>query len=170
MTSAKLIRFFIPAWLLMLTAVVPASAQSLKIEVTIHPATAAGQQDGSVDITVTGGNADFTYYLYSALPWEGGKEISKSNLTAAYNYSFDKLASGTYVVMVKDREGNGAFEKITVDVQPALGLNNPVIDRSGIIPAGTIARYNFSRQYSTRGYGEVLTFITSGNPDICERI
>ena len=172
MTSTKFIKFLIPGLLLSVTAFLPVYSQSLKISVVVHPVTIAGQNNGSVDITVTEGNSDFTYYLYSALPWKGGKELAKSDLTSKYNYSFDQLATGTYVVMVKDEKGNGAFEKITVELQPALGWNIPDINRKSLISLITTNQHNLSGKEpdSGTGYYKIQPVTTTGRPEDCNRI
>ena len=170
MISMKSIKLLISGLLLMAVTSIPVYSQSLKISVVTHPVTVAGQNNGSVDITVTEGNPDFTYYLYSALPWEGGKELVKSKLASKYNYSFDNLAAGTYVVMVKDEKGNGAYEKITVELQPALGWNIPGVDKQNNILLTSDKQQNFPGPDTERGYFRVQPVIIAGQPEECIRI
>ncbi len=172
MTATKFIKFFISGSLLTMMSFFPAYSQNLEISVIVHPVTIAGQNNGSVDITVTNGNPDFTYYLYSALPWEGGKELVKSKQTSKYDYSFDQLATGNYVVMVKDKNGNGAFEKITVELQPALGWNIPEIDKQNNILLASDKQHHFSAPGpdAAIGYLRVQPVIIAGQPEKCIRI
>ncbi len=172
MISMKSIKFLMSGILLSAVSFMPVYSQNLKISVVTHPVTVAGQNNGSVDITVTEGNPDFTYSLYSALPWDGGKELAKSNQTSKYDYSFDQLATGNYVVMVKDKNGNGAFEKITVELQPALGWNIPEIDKQNNILLASDKQHHFSGPGpdAAIGYLRVQPVIIAGQPEKCIRI
>jgi hypothetical protein len=172
MISMKSIKFSISGLLLMAVATIPVYSQSLKISVVTHPVTVAGQNNGSVDITITEGNPDFTYSLYTALPWEGGKELAKSKQISKYDYSFDQLATGNYVVMVKDKNGNGAFEKITIELQPALGWNIPVIDKQNNIFLASDKQHHFSGPGpdAATGYYRVQPVNIAGQPEKCIRI
>ncbi|HHM20564.1 MAG TPA: PKD domain-containing protein, partial [Bacteroidetes bacterium] len=100
--------------------------------------------DGSITVSVNGGNANYTYELFDVNdPGNALQSISASDPT----YTFDNLNAGAYTVAVTD--ANGCTDMETVAVQSVNG--------------GVVTTSSFTNADCTGQNGSVSIEITQGN-------
>ncbi|TVR78529.1 MAG: hypothetical protein EA412_08830 [Chitinophagaceae bacterium] len=112
---------------------------SIDIQYTSVPASCFGTSDGSIELTVTGGNAPF---LYS---FNGGGNIS--------NNLFPDLSAGNYTIEVTDDNGCTATETIEVTEPDAI---ESVIDANAFNGGYNLSCHNGND-------GSFTTTVTGGN-------
>ncbi len=74
----------------------------------------SGDNDGSITVTVTGGNGGLMFSL------DGGTYVAP-NPTTSNTYTFDNLGAGSYMVDVRDQFGCTAGSQ-TINITPSLAL------------------------------------------------
>jgi gliding motility-associated-like protein len=96
---------------------------ALDVTATTLPEVCAGEENGSIELTINGGTAPYSTRLSS----EAGFVQDRTILS--------DLASGSYIIFVRD--ANGCEENVTVTVDPGVDLNasvEPVYGCDGNIP------------------------------------
>lgn len=131
------------------------------ITVYPNPSTAASTVDascpdvnnGSVDLTVIGGNSPFTY------SWSNGAAVQ----------DLSGLSAGTYTVTVTDANGCTATRSATIITGAAVQLSGSVQDDTGGAGVGTISltvsngTAPFTYQWSNGGSSATINGLTAGN-------
>lgn len=93
--------------------------------VSVLPEVCEGSEDGSFELTVSGGTAPY----FTSLNSSNDVDFVQDQLI------FDNLASGTYVVFVRDAQD--CEETIVVEINPGVNLNatvTPIYECNGIVP------------------------------------
>ncbi|WP_350287513.1 T9SS type B sorting domain-containing protein [uncultured Croceitalea sp.] len=84
---------------------------TLEMEYTSTPEICAGDEDGTIQVTITGGTAPYSTSLNS----NSDSDFVEDRV------DFDSLASGTYVVFVKD--ANGCITNQVVEIESGANIN-----------------------------------------------
>ncbi|HAA15072.1 MAG TPA: hypothetical protein DCE41_26600, partial [Cytophagales bacterium] len=119
-----------------------------------------GSDDGSITVTVTGGDGSYSYVWSSS---------TDGSFTAPDADNISSLAAGLYTVVVTD--GNGCSDSL-VDIQ-VTEPSGITLDASLVTPAGCFGEFNGAVDVSVSGGGGTLDFdwtgpngFTSTNEDI----
>jgi len=88
--------------------------EMLEMEVVVTPEYCAGEEDGTISITPSGGTAPYSTSLNS----NNAADFAENQL------SFDNLASGDYIVFIKD--ANGCETNQTVRIEEGVNINATV--------------------------------------------
>ncbi len=86
----------------------------LEINYSVVAESALKSANADLNITVDGDQPPYIYQLFDKAPWEGGKELKRSDSTMDVQYSFINLKTGNYLVCVTDSEGNSKCEYVTI--------------------------------------------------------
>jgi hypothetical protein len=94
---------------------------------TANAPTCTGDKDGSIDITITSGNAPFTYRLQ-----KDGGTIQSPVVKTSHPFTIPSLAAGNYVIYMTDGDGTTSQQSVPVIDNPVLtvALENSVISPS----------------------------------------
>ncbi len=101
----------------------------LEVSATSTPEICAGNEDGTIALTISGGTAPYSTAL-------------NSNADADYvqdRVDFADLSAGSYLVFVRD--ANGCTTNVVIDVDPGVNLNatvEPVYECTGDIPGNYV--------------------------------
>jgi hypothetical protein len=87
----------------------------LEIKVTAVKESEAGKGDAEIHISTEGEKPPYVYQLFDKAPWNGGKEIAKSNKIYETLYAFKNLTTGSYFVCATDNEENSDCEIIQIN-------------------------------------------------------
>lgn len=92
------------------------NAQNPRLELTYSYVAESSLKsaDAVIIITVDGEQLPYIFQLFDKAPWEGGKELAKSDQTMDSQYSFTNLKNTNYFVCVTDKEGNSKCEYVTI--------------------------------------------------------
>lgn len=82
----------------------------------------------TVEVSVSGGVAPYSFMLYDNEPWEGGNLLEKSSVTNEMTHSFTIVSAGRYLVAVRDKNN---FTKIII-VQIHVAATASVIHLSSV--------------------------------------
>jgi hypothetical protein len=101
--------------LLMISNQLKAQYPHLEIKVTTVNESAAGKADAEIHITTEGEKPPYIYQVFDKAPWNGGKELAKSEKTNEIQYVFKNLTPGTYFVCATDNEENSDCKIILIN-------------------------------------------------------
>lgn len=90
------------------------SAQEVECTVVVSEASDGTVSDGSILVTITRGNPDFTVYLFDKAPWKGGTQLRKIERVSANSLTMDEVPAGSYYVIVEDMDRNPWAKAIEV--------------------------------------------------------
>ena len=94
------------------------SAQEVECSVSVIEATDAQRPDGSITLTITRGQPEFTVYLFDKAPWKGGRQLRKSDHVSTMVFPLDEIPAGDYYVIVEDRNGLPWAKSVVVGSKP----------------------------------------------------
>ena len=103
--------------LLLLSAIfshIDAQYPRLELTVTAVQESAPGKADAKIHLRVDGERPPYTYQVFDKAPWDGGKEVARSQKTNDTQYVFKDLPNGSYFVCVTDSEENSDCEIIQI--------------------------------------------------------
>jgi len=86
----------------------------LEVQYSVVAESSSKSADAQLIITVDGERPPFVYQLFDKAPWEGGKELAKSEKSLGSKFSFDRLKNEKYFVCVTDAEGNSKCEYVLI--------------------------------------------------------
>ena len=101
--TGKIIRFII-VFILLLHCVGKLKAQNIDFKCTIDSEYINDSYKYQVNITVTGGEAPLSYYLYDNLPLNNGKLIVENKGSDKSSCTFNNLTSLRYYICVVDNK------------------------------------------------------------------
>lgn len=107
---------FLCSFLMVIMISTPLKAQYPKLEVKVLAIaeSAVGKSDAQIQLITDGERPPYTYQLFDKAPWEGGKEITRSEKTSDVQYTFKNLTTGNYFVCVTDSEESSDCEIIRI--------------------------------------------------------
>lgn len=123
----------------------------LAVTATTAPEVCVGSEDGSINLTISGGTAPYRSSLNSNLDTNFVQDRT----------SFAGLASGNYLVFVRD--ANGCEINIVLDIEPGVNLNatvTPIYECNGDTPTNYV---NITMEDQTV-LGDVMYALDSTNP------
>jgi hypothetical protein len=94
------------------------SAQEVECSVVVSGATDETVSDGSIMLTITMGNPDFTVYLFDKAPWKGGTQLQKIEHVSAKDLIIEELPYGEYYVIVEDKDHNPWAKAVALGIKP----------------------------------------------------
>jgi hypothetical protein len=100
--------------ILMISNQLKAQYPHLEIKVTAVKESVAGKADAEIHITTEGEKPPYKYQVFDKAPWNGGKELAKSEKTDETQYVFKNLTPGTYFVSATDNEENSDCKIIQI--------------------------------------------------------
>jgi hypothetical protein len=86
----------------------------LELTVTAVQESSPGKADAEIHLKVDGERPPYVYQVFDKAPWDGGKEIARTQKTNEPQYVFKNLPSGSYFVCVTDNEENSDCEIIHI--------------------------------------------------------
>jgi len=114
--SMKKILIFTPILILLLISnQLKAQYPHLDIKVTAVKESAAGKGDAEIHISTIGERPPYVYQVFDKAPWNGGKELVKSEKTNDTEYIFKNLIPGNYFVCATDNEENSDCKIIQIN-------------------------------------------------------
>jgi hypothetical protein len=87
----------------------------LEIKLSAVKETAPGKTDAEIHITTEGERPPYVYQLFDKAPWNGGKELAKSEKINESQFVFKGLKPGSYFVCVTDNEENSDCDIIQIN-------------------------------------------------------
>jgi hypothetical protein len=112
----KKILIFAPILImLMISNQLKAQYPHLDIKVTAAKESAAGKGDAEIHISTDGERPPYVYQLFDKAPWDGGKQLAKSEKTNDILYVFKNMTPGSYFVCATDNEENSACKIIQIN-------------------------------------------------------
>lgn len=107
---------FLCSFLMIIMVSTPLKAQYPKLEVkaTAIAESEIGKTDAQLILETNGERPPYRYQLFDKAPWDGGKEIARSEKTSEVQFTFKNLAPATYFVCVTDSEENSDCEIIQI--------------------------------------------------------
>lgn len=103
-------------FLMLIMVSTPLKAQYSKLEVKVIAVAESetGKSDAQLQLITEGERPPYRYQLFDKAPWDGGKEIARSEKTSETEYIFKNLATGNYFVCVTDSEESSDCEIIQI--------------------------------------------------------
>jgi hypothetical protein len=93
---------------------IKAQYPKLEIKVTVINESEAGKTDAEIQIITEGEKPPYVYQVFDKAPWNGGKELAKTQKINDSQYTFKNLSIGSYFVCVTDNEENSDCEIIQI--------------------------------------------------------
>lgn len=107
---------FLSSIIMIIMASTPIKAQYPKLEVkaTAISESQPGKSDAQIQLVTEGERPPYVYQLFDKAPWNGGKELARSEKTSEIQYTFKNLSPGNYFVCVTDSEESSDCEIIQI--------------------------------------------------------
>jgi hypothetical protein len=90
-----------------------AQSKDFEITLTVVNASSSASADGSILIKVDDNENQYSFILFDKEPWDGGKELARSE-SAGAEYSFNSLKPGDYFVCVRNRNEVTRCQNVTI--------------------------------------------------------
>lgn len=100
--------------ILMFSNQLKAEYPHLDIQVTAVKESVAGKGDAEIHISTNGEKPPYVYQLFDKAPWDGGKQLAKSEKTNDIMYVFKNMTPGSYFVCATDNEENSDCKIIQI--------------------------------------------------------
>lgn len=89
--------------------------QDLAIQVYSGPVSTEAGTDGTIEVIVSAGEPEYTYFLYDNEPWQDASQIEKSGPTFNSSQVFENLPAGRYFAGVIDNSGKSTFKEVIIN-------------------------------------------------------
>ena len=87
----------------------------LELKATVVKESAPGKADAEIQLSTEGERPPYVYQLFDKAPWNGGKELAKSEKTSENQYVFKNLTAGSYFVCVTDNLENSDCDIVRIN-------------------------------------------------------